>query len=258
MANMANMANMAEKPDSSLARMLGVLDLFTEKQLTWTAEEISAALQVSLTTGYRYVRLLTDAGLLQRTAESQYTLGPRIMVLDHYMRQADPVLQQAIAFMKELVKLTSLDCVISGYHGHQILDTHHELGSAPPSLSYGRGRPRPLFRGAAPKVILASLVPTQLRRVFDANHADIVAAGLPLDWTGFRKHYAAVRSAGYYISMGEVDQSVAAMAVPLGHIGGGVHGALTLVTSIDHMRLMDQARLLHKLQRAASDITSRI
>jgi Fe2+ or Zn2+ uptake regulation protein len=31
-------------------------------------------LQVSLPTGYRYVRMLTDAGLLQRTADSQYTL----------------------------------------------------------------------------------------------------------------------------------------------------------------------------------------
>lgn len=249
---------MIEKSDSSLARMLGALDLFTDQQLTWSAEGIAAALQVSLTTGYRYVRMLTDAGLLQRTAQSQYALGPRIMVLDHYMRQADPVLQQAIPFMKELVRLTGIDCVISSYHGLQILDTHRERGSDPSSLSYGRGRPRPLFRGAAPQVILASFAPAQLRRVFDAHHADIVAAGLPSDWSGFRKHYAAVRNAGHYVSMGEVDQNVAAVAVPLGVVGAGVHGALAAVTSLDRMTLMDPSRLLQLLQRAAADITSRI
>ena len=70
---------MTDKSDSSLARMLSVLDLFSDRQLSWSAEAITAALQVSLPTGYRYVKMLTDAGLLQRSADSQYTLGPRII-----------------------------------------------------------------------------------------------------------------------------------------------------------------------------------
>jgi DNA-binding IclR family transcriptional regulator len=180
------------------------------------------------------------------------------MVLDHYMRQADPVLQHAIPFMKELVALTGFDCVISGYHGHQILDTHHELSSAPSDLSYGRGRPRPLFRGAAPKVILSTLSSAQLRKMFDANHLEVIAAGLPSEWNGFRKHYLAIRNAGHYISMGEVDQNIAAVAVPLSAASSGIQGALALVTSFNRMTLIDQTKLIQMLQRAALDITSRI
>ena len=73
---------MTDKSESSLARMLSVLDLFSDHQLTWTAEGITEALQVSLPTGYRYVKMLVDAGLLQRAADSHYTLGPRIIVLE--------------------------------------------------------------------------------------------------------------------------------------------------------------------------------
>ena len=47
---------MKEKTGSSLARMLSVLDLFSEQAPLWTAEAITEALQVSAPTGYRYVR----------------------------------------------------------------------------------------------------------------------------------------------------------------------------------------------------------
>ena len=189
---------MSEKADSSLARMLGVLDLFSEQRLHWSAEDIGEALGVSLPTSYRYLKTLSDAGLLQRRPDAQFTLGPRIVVLDHFIRQTDPVLQCGIPFMKELVAQTGLDCVVSSLLGDQLLDTHREHGSMPADLSYGRGRPRPLFQGAAPKVILAGLPTAQLHRLLDTHSAEVAAAGLPTDWPGFRRYYAQIRKHGFY------------------------------------------------------------
>jgi hypothetical protein len=142
---------MTDKSDSSGARVLSVLDLFSDQRLLWTPEAIADALQVSLPTAYRYVKLLTEAGLLQRTLDAQLTLGPRIIVLDHYIRQADPVLQHGVPFMKELVSQTGLDCVVSALYGGQLLDTHREFGAAPASLSYGRGRPGRCSGAARPR-----------------------------------------------------------------------------------------------------------
>ena len=122
---------MTEKTDSSLARMLSVLDLFSDQRLSWSAEDIAETLGVSLPTCYRYLKTLSEAGLLQRGIDAQFTLGPRIVVLDHYIRQADPVLQCAIPFMKELVIQTGFDCVVSSLHGDQVLDTHREYSTAP-------------------------------------------------------------------------------------------------------------------------------
>ncbi|MGH6628013.1 MAG: IclR family transcriptional regulator [Burkholderiaceae bacterium] len=249
---------MTDKSMSSLTRMLSVLDLFSDHQLTWTAEAITEALQVSLPTGYRYVKMLTDAGLLQRAADSQYTLGPRIIVLDHYIRMADPVLRHGVPFMAELVEQTGLDCVISGLYGQQVLDTHREFGQAPATLSYGRGRPRPLFLGAAPKVILSCFTPAQLHRVFDAHGAEIAAAGLPTDWSSFRRYYSTIRKAGHYFSNGELEPNLAAVAAPMQKADGTILGAISLVTTVTRMAVIDLPKLTQLVTRAAQELTARI
>ena len=249
---------MGDKADSSLARMLGVLDLFTEQRLHWSAEDISQALGVSVPTSYRYVRTLCDAGLLRRGQDAQFTLGPRIVVLDHYIRQADPLLQRSVPFMKELVTQTGFDSVISSLHGQQLLDTHRELGQAPASLSYGRGRPRPLFKGAAAKVILAGLPPATLHKLFDAHTADAAAAGLPGDWPGLRAYYGRIRKAGHYLSSGELESNLAALAAPLHHADGSIAGALSVVTTVQRLAVIDVPKLAQLVMRAASDISARM
>jgi DNA-binding IclR family transcriptional regulator len=249
---------MSDKADSSLSRLLSVLDLFSDQRLLWSPDAISEALQVSLPTSYRYVKQLTDAGLLQRTVDSQYTLGPRIIVLDHYIRQADPVLQHGVPFMQELVAQTGLDCVVTALYGGQLLDTHREYGAAPARLSYGRGRPRPLFLGAAPKVILAHFTPAQLHKLLDAQAEEAAAAGLPADWPAQRRYYARIRKAGYYFSNGELEANLAALAAPLFRADGSVFAAVSLVTTVHRMAVIDFHKLAQLVMRAAQDISARM
>lgn len=249
---------MNDKADSSLARMLGVLDLFNEQRLHWSAEDIAEALQVSLPTSYRYLKTLSDAGLLRRGSDAQFTLGPRIVMLDHFIRQADPVLQCGVPYMKELVAQTGFDCVVSSLHGDQLLDTHREYGSMPAVLNYGRGRPRPLFQGGAPKVILAGLPTPQLHKFLDSHADEVAAAGLPLDWPSFRRYYSQIRKAGFYFSNGELEADLAALAVPLQQSDGSVIGALSLVTTVQRMAVIDQSKLTPLIQRAAREITARL
>ncbi len=249
---------MNDKADSSLTRMLTVLDLFTEQRLHWSAEDISQALGVSLPTSYRYARALSEAGLLRRGSDARFTLGPRIVVLDHFIRQADPLLQCGVPFMKELVAQTGFDCVISSLHGQQLLDIHRELGQMPASLSYGRGRPRPLFKGAAAKVILAGLPTPALRRLFDAHTAQAVAAGLPADWPGLRRYFSRIRKAGHYLSLGELENNLAALAAPLHYADASVAGALSVVTTVQRMAVIDVPKLAQIVMRAAKDISARM
>ncbi len=249
---------MTDKADSSLARMLSVLDLFSDQRLHWSAEDISETLGVSLPTGYRYLKTLSDAGLLRRGPDAQFTLGPRIVVLDHFIRQADPVLQCGIPFMKELVAQTGFDCVVSSLHGDQLLDTHREYGAMPADLNYGRGRPRPLFQGAAPKVILAGMPTPQLHKIFDAHLNEITAAGLPTEWVGFRRYFSQVRKNGFYFSNGELEANLAAIAAPLQQADGAVIGALSLVTTVQRMAMIDRSKLTPLIQRAAREISARL
>ncbi len=247
-----------EKSASSLSRMLGVLDLFDDTVLTRTAESIAEDMGVSVPTGYRYVRMLVEAGLLQKVENSHYTLGPRIILLDHYIRKADPVLREGIPLMRELVEQTGFDCVTSGLFGNQLLDTHREYGSAPAALAYGRGRPRPMFKGAAPKVILAALPPAQLHKLFDAYPEQRAEAGLSGDWASFRRYYAGIRKAGFYLSNGELEPHLAALAAPIPKAGGGIWGALQLVFNTSRLDIVDTGRLAGLVTGAAGRLAERL
>jgi len=249
---------MTERSDSSLVRMLAVLDQFDEQHLALTADAIGEALQVSQPTAYRYVRLLTEAGLLQRQGDALYALGPRIIALDHLIRRSDPVLQHGIPLMKELVAATGLDCVASALYGDQMLDIHREYSGQPANLSYGRGRPRPLFLGAAPKVVLAQFDPAPLRRLFDSRAAEVAAAGLPTEWPAFRRYFAGIRKVGFYASSGELESDLAAVAAPLLHPNGRPAGALSLVTTVKRMAVIDAGKLAALVVRTAGEISARM
>jgi len=243
---------------SRLGRMLSVLDLFDDARLTHSADEIAESLNISLPTTHRYIRLLLDAGLVQRVGSARYTLGPRIILLDYYIRKADPVLTEGVAIMRELVALTGFDCVTSGLYGTQLLDTHRERGSASTALAYGRGRPRPLFRGAAPKVILSKLAVGQLRKLFDQSHAEIAASGLPTDWADFRRYFLAIRKRGYYLSVGELEPQLGAIAAPIEKPDGSVWAALSLVFDAARMRIVDPEKLADLVVDAARRIGARL
>ncbi|MES2508322.1 MAG: IclR family transcriptional regulator [Pseudomonadota bacterium] len=247
-----------DKSTSSLSRMLGVLDLFDDSMLTRTAESIAEDMGVSIPTGYRYVRMLVEAGLLQRLENSHYTLGPRIILLDHYIRKADPVLREGLPLMRELVDKTGFDCVTSGMFGNQLLDTHREYGNTPATLAYGRGRPRPMFRGAAPKVILASLPSAQLHKLFDTQVTQRLEAGLPDDWSEFRRYYAGIRKTGFYLSNGELEPHLAALAAPIPKEGGGIWGALQLVFNTSRLGIVDTDRLAELVIDTAQRMAARL
>jgi DNA-binding IclR family transcriptional regulator len=237
--------------------MLSVLSLFTDRQFYWSASEVARALEVSAPTAYRYLRLLVEENFLQRVSATQFALGAKIIVLDHYIRMADPVLKISIPVMQDLVQQTGFDCVLTGLYGQQLIDTHREYGDTPAPLAYGRGRPRPQFLGAAPKVILANFPALRLRQVFAQHSEEIAAVGLPQDWATFRQHFASIRRQGSYLSIGELEPKLAAVAAPLRTPDGSFLGAIGLVSTVQAMGLADTQKLTKAVIRGAQDILLR-
>jgi DNA-binding IclR family transcriptional regulator len=107
-------------------------------------------------------------------------------------------------------------------------------------------------------VILAGLPSTQLRKFLDSQQQVVAAAGLPTDWPGFRRYYARIRKDGFYFSNGELESDLAAIAVPLTYADGSITGALSLVTTVQRMSVVDPGKLTPLIQRAAREICSRL
>ncbi len=239
---------------TSVARALAILDVFTPEHPVWQTDELIAALSYTRPTGYRYIRELVAAGFLQKVAAGRYALGARIVVLDHQLRQTDPVLQAAAPHLASLAADTGLDVVLSAMFNGQVVDTFRTGAHIDLELAYGRGRIRPLFRGAAPKVLLAWLPRPQLIRVHRQHPQEIAEAGLGNDWPDFRRHLAEIRREGFYLSLGELEPAVGAAAVPLCDSAGDALAALALVGTLAQLEDTGAPALRQALQAAAGRI----
>lgn len=244
---------------SGMARVLAILDLFSHERPSWSPDEINQALGYSRPTGYRYVKELVGAGLLQKTAAGRYSLGPRIIELDYEIRQSDPILLASLNVMAELCARTRLTAVLSAMYGHRLIDIHHvSQASDTPPFSFARGRPRSLFHGAAPKVILASSSRASLVRIHQAFSLEIAEAGMGGDWGEFRKGLTRVRKAGFYMSIGEIEPHIAGAAVPILNPEGEVLAALSLAGATADFERIGARTIEDLLRSAATAVTERL
>ena len=243
---------------TSPARVFAILNLFDEAHPVWHTDDINAALGYARATGYRYVRDLVEAGFLAKIAAGRYSLGPRIIELDYQLRRGDPVLLAAVPVMDDLIRDSGLDAVLSTVFGARAVDIHRASADPALELSYGRGRPRPLYRGAAPKVILANLARARLLRLYEATAVDAAAGGLGDSWEAFRSRLAEIRRADFYWSRGELEAGVSGAAVPLFDSDGDVVASLALVGQDEAVAAVGEDRLRRLLEAARNRIHDRL
>ncbi|MFN7288016.1 MAG: IclR family transcriptional regulator [Burkholderiales bacterium] len=235
---------------NSAERLFALLACFTEQAPVWETDALIAALGCTRATGYRAIKTLVDAGFLVKLAAGRYALGPRIVQLDWQLRSTDPVLRRAVPVMESLVEKTGFDAVLSVLMGETLIDTHRasRQGSRL-ELGYGRGRPRPLFLGASPRVLLAHLPVTTQRRLQARHAVEVARCGMGQNWQEFRARLAAVREAGWSLSLGELEAHLGAIAVPVFGEEGTVVAALALVGSPQAIE-RDQVKALDAVRQA--------
>ena len=243
---------------SSLNRMLSVLNLFTAERPVWDADRIVEELGCSTPTGYRYLKELMQAGLLQRVIGGDYTLGPRITLLDYIIRTTDPLLAASIPLMRELVDQTECHCVLSRLDGDVFLDLHHERMEQEVPLMYSRGRPRPMFRGSAPKVVVANQSLKQQRTLYARFQREAEAAGLGRSEEIFLKHMQQIRKVGFYRSDEELEAGISSLSIPVRFAQKENCAALALVSSTRRFELINVDKLLELMQQTAQRICARI
>ena len=244
---------------TSPARTLAVLDLFSRERPVWQPDEINEALGYTRATGYRYVKDLVEAGFLQKVSAGRYALGGRIIALDYQLRQSDPVLLAAMPVMATLAAATGFDAVLSVlFGGPQVIDIHRASVQQSLKLTYGRGRPRPLFQSGAPKVLLSGLARAPLVRLYEAQAAEIAARGMGRSWAEFRAYLSAVRKQAFYRSVGELEPGIGASVVPVFNADGDMVAALALVGTAEQLQPYDDDRLRQWLEQAASQIRQQL
>jgi DNA-binding IclR family transcriptional regulator len=215
-------------PRSSLDKMLEILDLFEEAEQGWTAERMMRRLLCPRSTLYRYLRVLTHAGLVTSLPDVGYTLGPRIAELDFEMRSTDPLITNGRPLLQALAREVDGIGLLCRHYRDRVLCVHQEADSAPIRSGYERGRAMPLVRGAASRVILAHLKPAHFRKYYERHAAEFGRAGLGRSLAGAQEELKRIRKAGWCLTRGEVTPGVIGIAAPVFDSEGTVIGSLSV------------------------------
>jgi len=233
----AKTAKRAKSDDtqSSLERMLGLLDLFTTSAPVRPVTDLVNYLGTSRSTSYRYIKALHAAGLLEAVANGRYVLGPRIVEFDRQIRMTDPLYQGGGPVLRELVESTGYSALLCALNRDSVMCIREDLAKGSPPTLFSRGQRRPLFFGAASKIILPYVPPHRLIRIFEHHHRDIAKAGLGTDWQGFRDNLAAMRRDGYCVSYGEFNPGVFGVAAAVFNSDGLVVGSVGVAGSADKL-----------------------
>lgn len=238
---------------SSLNRMLMILDVFSSARPAATADEIIASLGYARGTAYRYLKELCEAGVLTRI-DNNYSPGPKIIELDCYIRENDPILLASKPIIAALSDKLQCDVLLTSFYEDRVVVAHHERGDEQITMSYSRGRVMPLFHGAGSKAIIASLPTVRLKRLFNLYKDDIAAAGMGEDWPAFRTGLAEIRRAGISISMGELDPGNVGVAKAIYHDARHPPGSLVLVLRQARYDIIDKGILRDTLDQAVARI----
>jgi DNA-binding IclR family transcriptional regulator len=220
---------------SSLERMLKVIDAFSEDAPVWTVDRLVDELGTSRSTVYRYVKELCEAGFLAPVGGGGYILGPRIIELDRQIRQSDPLLTLGRDLLTELLPQVGEGVLfICGLLGDDVISVYRRENPNSLDISYSRGRPMPLFRGSASRVILAHLPERRLTKFFLYHRAAIEEAGLGGEWEAFRASLRAIRAKPYLTGRAQVDAGVYAISAPV--FDGDQHILASLTLAIPEAR----------------------
>ena len=245
---------------STTDRVLSILGLFTAERPQWTVEELRSELRLSASTAYQYVGSLTKAGLLVSGKAGRCMVGPAAVELDRIARQVDPLIRGARAALHELVGASGAGTVglLCRLYRLQVMCVEQYVLVPPEfTISYERGRPMPLMRGSASKVILANLEARQLRRLYERESPAFAAVHGEADWPRFKEKMRQIRRSGSLVAVGELDPGVMGISAPvfdehdqiLGSIGLALDAAAVLA---DRSRLERLRTLVEQAGKAAT------
>lgn len=220
-----------------------------------SATELSGALSVDRSTGWRLARSLQRVGWLHLDVDShRYRLGVPLFELGVRVLETFDVRAEARRVMTELVASTGESADLAILDGDSAVFIDKIDGTNEVRAFTRSGQRARLHTVAAGKVLLASM-PERDLQAYLAGPLEPCTPLTITDATVLRQVIEEARRQGWAVNRGELYEEAGALAVPIRDTGGACVAALGL--NIPLTRLTDEGIpvLVSELQAAADRIT---
>jgi len=225
-----------------------------------SARQLARGSMINRTTCYRLLQTLQQEGYVTfDEASALFSLTPQVRRLSEGLSTQDLSRQAALPPMFGLLEQVSWPSDFAVFELGRMMIRESTHSFSPFSVHRSMvGFGRSLVRSALGRALLTAARPAQRREMLGIA-ASLVPedAALAHDRRYINRLMARTRNDGYASSVGETEQGISAIAVPIGGVGP-VIGSLNVVFFTSAMTTEVAARrYLRNLKRAAQDIEQR-
>jgi DNA-binding IclR family transcriptional regulator len=235
--------------DTSFARGLRLLLTIADRGEV-RADELGSALDMPVSTVYRYLRTLAEFGFVERRGGG-YHLGPRLLIGDGANVSSERLIRHAGPILQRLATETGETAVVMRRIGLSGVCLHQVESEALLRVTLDPGAPTPLYAGALGRVLLA-FAPAHILDAVLAQDLVRVTRRTPTE-AELRASLDAVVVTGIATSEGELIEGSVTLAVPVFR-EDGIVGALGLIGPAIRCRPAWRVRAVGHLQDAARTV----
>lgn len=239
----------------TLDRALHILTLFDGSKPSWGVTELARHLDLPKSVVQKTLATFARRGFMyQEDVSRRYRLGPRMWTLARF---AEPELaRMAVPFMERLARATMETVKLTVVDGTETVII--AAVESPQSLRMtGRvGERNPLHRGATNKILAAHMPFHRLEesvRRFCRRHGNDESVDRTM--AELEPVLDDIRCRGWAASVGELEEGVKAVAVPVVGFGGDVVASLSVVGPAARMKDSQNGRVLSLLRETSADVS---
>jgi len=201
---------------SSIAKILDILGLFEAEGSGFTAQDISRALQMPLSSTYKYLEILVRKRFLRKEpGERVYRLGVMIYRLGMRYTPDRSFLETALRHMRILSERTNETVFLSVVQGWEAQIIERIEPAKRVKISLERGATIPMYAGAAQKVLLAYQDNDFIENLIRVKGLEEMTPHTITDPARLREELADIRKKGFAVSDSEVHSWTSAVAAPV-------------------------------------------
>lgn len=220
-----------------------------------TVPKIAKHLHLPISTAYRYVSALKQAGLIEEAIGTNgYSLGIKILELARAVPKK--TLQHiSIPIMTQLANEAGESIILCGLRNHdgvclEKVEGHHAL-----RVSHQRGATIPLHAGASGKVLLAYLDESERDEIIDRIEFTKFSMTTITNRRKLKEELRRIRAQGYAESDGEVIRETYGIGAPILSQSGKTLAALSISAPTHRLAGKKREQIIKLVVTAARRIT---
>jgi DNA-binding IclR family transcriptional regulator len=245
-----------ERTVESVAKALMILDCFTAEEPQLSLKQIHEKTGLYKSGIMRLCGTLVSQRYLIRMPTSNYSLGPKLLILGNVYEKSNPLVPLARPILRELSKQTGESSALYVLEGLHRLCLIEQEGSLPIRYIYTEGKALELYAGAGGKALLA-YAPVAIRNdMIEKLTLKRITDNTITDKQKLIKEFETIRSRGYALSLGERIPEIAAMAVPVFDSSKQVCAVLSIGGLIQRFSVARRQQYLKPLKASARELSS--